>query len=113
MQILPLTQILRSIQTNVASFLAKAGGDPQIPGIAVAPKKRIAETGNSWILRRLDDRGFPFGPRPQLRIARRSEANCFTKIVNAVAQRGPLRRHSLHASVKDGRDAVVIHGAAG
>ncbi len=113
MQILPPTQIFRSIQANVASFLANAGGDAQIPRIAVAPKKWIAETGNSRILRRLDDRGFPFRPRPQLRIARRSKANRFTKIVNAVAQRSPLRCHRLHAGVKDGRDAVVLHGAAG
>src|ERR1700722_16531875 len=106
MQIFPLTQIFRSIQTNVASFLANTGGDAQIPRIVVTPKKRIAETGNSRILRWLDDRGFPFGPRPQLRIARRSEANCFTKIVNAVAQRSPLGRHSLHAGVKNGRYAI-------
>src|ERR1700720_2896710 len=52
MEIFPLPQILRAIQNNVAANLARARSDAEVPGIALAPEKRIAKSSDPRMLRR-------------------------------------------------------------
>src|SRR5258707_10269314 len=112
MQIFPLAQIFWAVKQDTATLFANAGGDTEIPEVALAPQKRIAETGEQGIDGRLNHRSFPFGPGAKLRIVRSGQALDFAKIAVTIAQRGEFGTNGFHSGVEKSCGAMVVDGAA-
>src|SRR5713101_3060919 len=101
-KILPVAQIARAIEQDAAALFAKTGADAEIPDIACAPEKGIAKAGQARIVGRLQDRLLPLLPGAQVGVAGSGEALSFTEIVDAIAERGLLRRRCFHAGIDNG-----------
>jgi hypothetical protein len=113
MNVLPFSQVRRTIEQNATALFANTRADAQIPEVTVAPEKWIAESGKRRVSRGFDNRSVPFNPGAELRLGRSGEALHFAEVLRSVAKRGEFGRDGFYSRVDEGWGPAIDYGTAG